>query len=75
MQDLYVVPDARRRGLGRALIQAVQTSAEHEGWQFVYWLTARDNHAARRLYDRLTSGENGHMVYQLGKGSDVPTVG
>ena len=53
LQDLYADPDARGRGIGRALIQAIYEAADSHGARGVYWTTAGDNHAARRLYDRV----------------------
>ena len=53
LQDLYADPDARGAGVGRALIEAVHAAADARGARGVYWTTAHDNHAARRLYDRV----------------------
>ena len=53
LQDLYVVPDARRQGLARQLIEAVYAAADSAGVRQVYWLTHASNAAARKVYDRL----------------------
>jgi GNAT superfamily N-acetyltransferase len=53
LQDLYTAPDARGRGVGRALIEAVYAAADARGAPSVYWLTQEFNHTARRLYDRV----------------------
>ncbi|MGF1551166.1 MAG: GNAT family N-acetyltransferase [Paracoccaceae bacterium] len=53
LQDLYVAPEARGTGLGRALIEAVYAEADAAGSPSVYWLTQEGNATARRLYDRL----------------------
>ena len=53
LQDLYVAPEARGTGLGRALIEAVYAEAERSGAGQVYWLTQEFNTTARRLYDRV----------------------
>ena len=53
LEDLFVSPDARGSGAGRALIEAVYRAAEAAGADQVYWLTAQSNIAARRLYDRV----------------------
>ncbi|EAR52181.1 putative Acetyltransferase [Oceanicola granulosus HTCC2516] len=53
LQDLYAAHDARGRGVGRALIEAVYAAADARGTPRVYWLTQEDNHAARKLYDRI----------------------
>ena len=53
LEDLFVRPQARGSGAGRALIEAVYAAADAAGADQVYWLTAGDNAAARRLYDRI----------------------
>lgn len=53
LQDLYVVPDARGTGAGRALIETVYAAADADGRPSVYWTTQDFNHTARRLYDRI----------------------
>jgi GNAT superfamily N-acetyltransferase len=53
LQDLYVVPEARGTGTGRALIEAVYAAADAQGAPNVYWLTQSFNAAARGLYDRI----------------------
>ncbi|MDO5614212.1 MAG: GNAT family N-acetyltransferase [Paracoccus sp. (in: a-proteobacteria)] len=53
LQDLFTAPDARGRGVGRALIEAVYRAADLAGVPTVYWLTAEDNYAGRMLYDRV----------------------
>jgi GNAT superfamily N-acetyltransferase len=51
LEDLYVKTEARARGVGRALIDAIIDRAKENGWQRVYWLTATGNETARVLYD------------------------
>jgi len=53
LQDLFVAKEARGRGLGRALIEAVYRQARAAGASRVYWLTHESNSTARTLYDRL----------------------
>lgn len=37
MNDLYVTPEARRRGLGRALVAALAQAAVEDGGEFLWW--------------------------------------
>lgn len=53
LQDLYADPEARGRGVGRALIEAVYAEADRRGCPQVYWLTQEFNASARQLYDRI----------------------
>jgi GNAT superfamily N-acetyltransferase len=55
LQDLYVVPETRGTGAGRALIEAVYAAADAAGRPNVYWLTQTFNATARQLYDRVAS--------------------
>ena len=53
LQDLFTAPEARGRGAGRALIEAVYARAEVAGASRVYWLTQETNATARALYDTI----------------------
>lgn len=53
LQDLYVAPDARGRGRGRALIDALARIGRDAGWLRIYWMTQADNAIAQTLYDRV----------------------
>ncbi len=54
LEDLFVVPEARSTGAGRALIEGLTALGKQHGWRRVYWHTHEDNYRARTLYDRLT---------------------
>ncbi len=53
LEDLFVAPAARNRGVARALIEAVYTRADQLGCERVYWLTHETNTTARVLYDKV----------------------
>lgn len=55
LEDLYVAPAARGKGVGRALIKAVYREADARGATRTYWVTEADNKTARRLYDTLAA--------------------
>lgn len=63
LQDLFATPQARGKGVGRALIEAVYAQADAAGCPVVYWNTAEDNETARRLYDRMAQ-KTGFIKYQ-----------
>lgn len=53
LEDLFTAAEARGRGAGRALIQAVYAAADARGADQVYWLTQDTNATARHLYDKV----------------------
>jgi ribosomal protein S18 acetylase RimI-like enzyme len=53
MNDLFVDPSARRRGVGEALIAACLDLVRERGAVSLQWQTALDNHAAQALYERV----------------------
>lgn len=50
--DLAVRPDARRRGVGRALLEAVLGDARQKGIRSVFLEVRESNDPAKRLYER-----------------------
>ncbi|WP_084420172.1 GNAT family N-acetyltransferase [Henriciella litoralis] len=55
LQDLFVSPDVRGGGVGRALIQAVYDAADANGTPSVYWATQEFNYRGRMLYDQVAT--------------------
>ncbi|MFC6022562.1 GNAT family N-acetyltransferase [Plantactinospora solaniradicis] len=64
LQDLFTDPDARGKGVARALIHSVREWAGRQGCDRLYWHTRQDNHTARRLYDQITD-KNDFVVYAV----------
>jgi GNAT superfamily N-acetyltransferase len=58
LEDLFVDPEARGRGLGRALIEDLIGLARDNGWSRIYWRTRQSNAAARRLYDQFAEADD-----------------
>jgi GNAT superfamily N-acetyltransferase len=53
LQDLFTAHEARGKGVGRALIEAVAAEARRRGAAKYYWLTQDHNAVARTLYDKV----------------------
>lgn len=64
LEDLFVAPDARGSGAGRALIAHVSDWARENGCAKVYWLTQETNATARALYDRVAT-HTGFVHYEI----------
>lgn len=63
LEDLFVAPAARKRGVARALIEAVYDLADKRGCERVYWLTHETNTTARKLYDQVAE-HRGFIQYR-----------
>lgn len=57
LEDLFVDPAYRGRGLGRMLIQDLIACGRVRNWSTLYWMTRRDN-PARRLYDEFVEADD-----------------
>lgn len=58
LEDLFVDPDFRGAGAGRALIQDLVDLGRARGWSRLYWHTQASNERARRLYDTFVAADN-----------------
>jgi GNAT superfamily N-acetyltransferase len=68
MNDLYVVPEARGQGVGRALIEHCRLHARDSGARELIWLTEQSNRTAQRLYDRCPATRTAWYQYRLSVG-------
>lgn len=55
LEDLFVDPKQRLKGVGRALIEATYKEADARGCTRTYWATQEFNYRARALYDQLAT--------------------
>jgi GNAT superfamily N-acetyltransferase len=54
LEDLFVDPNIRGKGVGRALMEKVVEFAKQKESKRVYWTTQEFNKTARVLYDSIT---------------------
>jgi GNAT superfamily N-acetyltransferase len=67
LNDLFVAPDARGTGVGRALLARARRLAEETGAAGLELLTARSNATAQRLYESVGyRRDDGFLRYELG---------
>jgi GNAT superfamily N-acetyltransferase len=66
MNDLFVTPEARGEGIGRALIEASADIARKRGAHHLEWATAPDNKTAQRPYDATGAQRSTWIGYELG---------
>lgn len=66
MYDLFVAPEARGKGVGRALIEKALEVARESGAAALEWSTAPDNERAQRLYDSIPgAGKSTWVEYEV----------
>jgi GNAT superfamily N-acetyltransferase len=65
MNDLYVAPAARGKGLADELIRACVEECRRHGASKLTWQTARDNVRAQRVYERLGASRSEWVDYSL----------
>ena len=58
LEDMFVEPGLRGRGLGRALIEDLVALGRERGWSGLYWHTQQGNATARALYDRFAKADD-----------------
>lgn len=64
LEDLFVDPNVRGGGVGRALINKVADFAREENHRHVYWQTNKSNERAQILYEKM-AGPSQFIVYKL----------
>ena len=64
LDDLYVDPDYRRKGIGENFLNYLKELSKSRGWNLVRWLTHDDNIKAKSLYDRVAEKTNWDL-YEL----------
>ena len=65
LNDLFVVPDARGLGVGRALIEHCRGLCRKRGAAKLVWETAPDNVTAQRLYDGIGAESSTWLAYEI----------
>jgi GNAT superfamily N-acetyltransferase len=58
LEDLFVDPSFRGRGIARALIEDLVQRCPTQGWSRLYWHTRNSNREARRLYDKFVRADD-----------------
>jgi len=65
LEDLFVAPEARGRGIAEALIGACADLCRARGAPALDWLTRPDNTRARAVYERVGATGGTWMEYEL----------
>ena len=65
LEDLFVDPKARGRGIADALIEICAQRCRERGLPTMQWLTAPDNHRAQQVYNRTAAEFDTYLEYDL----------
>ena|SRR5215212_4144963 len=65
LEDLFVDPDARGKGIADALIETCADRCRELGMPAMGWATAPDNHRAQKVYDRTGAVSDPFIEYDL----------
>ena len=65
LNDLFVTPAARGKGTAESLIRLALERCRDHGASALSWQTARDNHRARALYERIGARREEWLDYSL----------
>ena len=65
MNDLYVAPQGRGRGLGAELIRACEAECAARGIEILEWETAPSNARAQSVYERFDAARSEWVAYTL----------
>jgi GNAT superfamily N-acetyltransferase len=68
LNDLFVTPQGRGTGTGRALIERCLELCRRQGARKLVWETAPDNTTAQRLYDGIGAEQSTWLTYELDAG-------
>jgi GNAT superfamily N-acetyltransferase len=65
LQDLFVEPKARKRGVGRALMAALARACQEDGGCYLFWNALETNHAGRAFYHQIGAREEPVVTLSL----------
>lgn len=65
VQDLFVAPEARRRGVGRALMAAVAAETRRRGLEFMWWASRVWNTEAHAFFRTIATAEEPVVAFAV----------
>lgn len=64
IQSVYVLPEARKRGIYKSLYEEVRREAGAEGVRTIRLYVEKDNGTARKVYEKLGMEESVYALYE-----------
>lgn len=65
LNDLFVVPDMRGRGVGEALFKHCHRHIQERGFAYMQWETEKSNVVAQSLYRKMGGHVSDWVVYEI----------
>jgi ribosomal protein S18 acetylase RimI-like enzyme len=65
LEDLFVDPETRGRGIADALIDVCAAHCRELDMPALQWMTAPDNHRAQKVYNRTGADADSYVEYDL----------
>jgi ribosomal protein S18 acetylase RimI-like enzyme len=65
LNDLFVSPEARGLKVGEKLFQTCLAYIRENGYAYMTWETAKDNHVAQSLYNKSGAQLSDWLVYEM----------
>ncbi|AXS38757.1 GNAT family N-acetyltransferase [Breoghania sp. L-A4] len=64
IDDIFVIQDKRRTGIGRRMVEALVTEGEHRGWAHLRWLVPARDEMAAAFFEHLAepAGWNSYII-------------
>lgn len=53
LQDIYVKPESRGKGVAQSMIERLRQIGLEARWFKIFWMTQLDNYDAQRVYDKV----------------------
>ena len=65
LNDIYVMPEYRRLGVGRALLESCRSYCRDHGFPRLAWVTGPDNAAAQAFYESMGATKRRWVAYDM----------
>ncbi|WP_081707800.1 GNAT family N-acetyltransferase [Bacillus massiliigorillae] len=65
MNDLFAVEQERGTGVAQQLFASAENYTKENGYAYMSWITATDNHRAQRFYDKVGGAKGDWFSYSI----------
>ncbi|MCM3216674.1 GNAT family N-acetyltransferase [Niallia taxi] len=65
MNDLFVLPQYRKQGIGQLIFNQCRKYANENGYAYMEWVTDKENKTAQRFYESNGSEKSDWLTYSI----------